>query len=118
MEVPVKGKSMEPYIFEGDILKVKPKRFYFFGDILLFFNDYKQIMCHRFIWFKIKNKKVYFCLKGDNNKQKEIVPKENVIGKVVEIKRNGNVIKVSNFENFKITFKVLWNLLKKKIKIL
>ncbi len=114
MEIPIKGNSMEPFLIEGDLVKVVPKKFYFFGDILLFFNFYGKVWCHRFIGISFKEGSVFFHLKGDNSKKKETIPYSNIIGKVVSIQRNGEVLKINKVKNFYLWLKNLWEILMKK----
>ncbi|MEJ5166286.1 MAG: S24 family peptidase [Thermoanaerobaculia bacterium] len=114
MEIPVKGKSMYPILKEGDLVKVLPKKIYIPGDILLFFNFYGNVWCHRFIFLSFKEGKVLFHLKGDNNPGREVVPSSNIIGKVVSIKRDGKYLKISPLKNFYFWWKGLWNILKGK----
>jgi phage repressor protein C with HTH and peptisase S24 domain len=115
MKVPVKGKSMEPFLKEGDIVEVVPKKFYFFGDVLLFFNFFGKVWCHRFIGISFKDGNIYFHLKGDNSDKKEAVPKSNIIGKVISITRNGSLLKIKRTKNFYLWIKSLWRILKVKL---
>lgn len=116
MEVSIKGTSMEPFIKEGDTVKVLPQKFYIFGDVLLFFNFYGKIWCHRFLGISFKDGKILFHLKGDNSVQKEVIPTSNIIGRVIYIKRNGKILKISSFKNFYLWCINLWKLLKIRIK--
>lgn len=115
MEIPIKGSSMYPFLKEGDLVMVLPKKVYFPGDVLLFFNFYGKIWCHRFIFFSFKEGRVLFYLKGDNSSSKEVVPLSNIIGKVVSVKRDGNILKISPLKNFYFWWKDLWSILKEKL---
>lgn len=100
MEIPIKGNSMQPILKEGDLVVVQPSKFYFFGDLVLFFDCYGKILCHRLLGISIEEGKFLFHLKGDASPKKDSpILKSKIIGKIVEIKREGCVIKVKRIKN-------------------
>lgn len=115
MEIPISGNSMEPFLKEGDRVKVLPRKFYLPGDVLLFFNFYGKVWCHRLIFFNFKEGNIFFCLKGDNSENREMVSFSNIIGKVVFIKRDENIIRISFIKNLYFWWKSLWKILKRKM---
>lgn len=81
------GQSMFPVLQEKDLLFVAVEKQYQPGDILVYM--YKNVLTvHRILF--VKNS-VFYC-KGDNSFRLEDVCSENVIGKVVYLKRNGRMI--------------------------
>ncbi len=88
----VRSKSMEPLIQARDeVLVAKmagqdPS----VGDVVVFNKDCKLIM-HR-ILAKTREESPGFIEKGDNNPMGQVIPGQDMIGKVVAIKRKGSVI--------------------------
>ncbi len=108
MEIPIKGISMEPFIKEGDLVEVVPSKFYLPGDVLVFFSPLGAILCHRLLGYSLKEGKIYLHLKGDNsNKKDSAVFYLNIIGKVVKIKRKGQIIEVKKTKNLYLWIKNL-----------
>jgi len=87
-EISVVGISMNPTLFEGDIISIQPQKEYDVGDILVFNYKQDELLVHRLL--KTENN-IYFC-KGDNSFRLEDVKKELVIGKVFAVMRNGETI--------------------------
>ena len=81
MDVSVVGVSMEPSLYEKDVVTVHRAESYDIGDILVFVYKNNELLIHRLL--KIKNQR-YFC-KGDNAFRLEDVPYEQIFGKVVKI---------------------------------
>ena len=83
-EVSVIGVSMNPNLFEGDLITVSSCEEYIPGDILIF--NYKQegLLVHRLL--HVKEEK-YFC-KGDNSFRLEDITKDQIIGKVILVDGN------------------------------
>lgn len=83
-EISVDGVSMNPNLFEGDLITVSSCEEYTPGDILIF--NYKQegLLVHRLLFIKEEK---YFC-KGDNAFRLEDITKEQIVGKVILV--NGN----------------------------
>ncbi len=77
-EITVTGSSMNPVLFDGDIITVVRESSYAVGDILVFM--YKgTLVVHRLL--KISYGR-YFC-KGDNAFRLEDFPAEEAIGKAI-----------------------------------
>ena len=92
-QLTVTGYSMNPVLFEGDIIIVSPDNDYNIGDILVFAynqNNRDELLIHRLL--EIKDG-MYYC-KGDNALRMEKTPMDKIFGKVSEIKRNGENIPV------------------------
>lgn len=87
--IPVKGISMEPILYEGDVLIVRGQESYSIGDIVVFLYCHKDYIVHRIIDI---NKDTIYC-QGDNAKSIEPIAKEQIIGKV------NHVIKGRHHEN-------------------
>lgn len=92
-----KGKSMEPTIIDGDTVEVLPfngqmklKR----GDIIFYNNDKENNpVIHRVIQINSST----IIAKGDNTSYSDLpIVYQNVIGKIVSIKRNGKTIELTN----------------------
>ena len=79
--IPIKGISMEPTLYEGDVLVVKTFSSYSVGDIIVFKYFSEGILVHRIIDIEGS---VFFC-KGDNAKRIEIIMKRQIIGKVIKV---------------------------------
>ena len=84
----VNGTSMLPCLQNGDSVNIKRFDIYDIGDILVFNYSNVGLLIHRLI--KIDNSKFYF--KGDNTFHLECVLADQILGKVIHIKRNDNFI--------------------------
>ena len=90
-----KGKSMEPSIFDGDIVEILPfndgmklKK----GDIILCNNKENNPIIHRVIQMN-----PVIIAKGDNSGYPDLsITSDNIIGKIVSIARGTKVIKPTN----------------------
>ena len=90
-DLTVTGFSMNPMLYEGDIVTISPKSpddTYNIGDILVFVYNSDELLVHRLI--EIKNG-IYYC-KGDNALRMEKISADQIIGKVTGIRRNGQDI--------------------------
>ncbi len=76
----VKGVSMEPILFDGDIIFIEKQSDYYVGDIIVFHYLDEGIIVHRITSI---NHSAIIC-KGDNSKRQEIILKRQIIGKVVD----------------------------------
>lgn len=85
--VTVNGNSMNPGIFENDIVKIKKCNEYCIGDILVFRYKHDEIIIHRLL--KIAGD-TYYC-KGDNSFRLEDIKYMQIYGKVIEIIHDGNM---------------------------
>lgn len=79
-EITVRGKSMSPYIGDGEVVCVKdvPSSQIGISDIVLYRNTYGNPVFHRVI----RKKNDYLIVKGDNNNYKEFIPLHCVVGKM------------------------------------
>lgn len=91
---PVHGMSMYPLLYNhrDSVYIVKPENLKKY-DVVLFRRSTNQLVLHRIL--KLSTDTVVMC--GDNEYKKEIVKREQIIGKMTEFCRNGKVIKVSSF---------------------
>lgn len=87
-----KGWSMRPYIQDGDIVTVSPlddtsvKR----GDVVFYSTAENKVIVHRVIKKYKRDSKTAFLIKGDATFGfPESINVQNVLGKVMEIERNG-----------------------------
>ena len=89
-----KGWSMRPFIRDGDFLVVSPienssiKR----GDVVFCITTENKVIVHRVIkkYKKDKDNRITMLIKGDATfSSPEKVEMQNVLGKVVEVERNG-----------------------------
>lgn len=88
VQIEVEGRSMQPVLFEGDIVTISEMDEYQVGDVLVFEYEKKVLLIHRLLY--IEND-VFFC-KGDNAFFIEKVKRENVLGKAIAIERGKNRI--------------------------
>lgn len=88
------GNSMFPFFCDGDVLevaRVSPKRI-LTNDFITFYLG-TQLVTHRVIYKNTSAKKPYFITKGDNNlKADKPVYFQQVVGKVVGVKRSGKKV--------------------------
>jgi len=80
-EVTVTGRSMNPLLYDGDIITIQSQDNYNIGDVLVFNFQDKELLTHRLL---LKENGVYFC-KGDNVYRLEEVTVKQIIGKVIFI---------------------------------
>ncbi len=81
----VKGASMNPRLKDGDLVRLRPLCDYHPGDIVVFSYKDEGYLVHRVISVQ-KNR---LLCKGDNSFRLEFVSRNNVIGKVISVKRGG-----------------------------
>ena len=88
-ELTVTGFSMNPVLYENDIVTIDMDNTYYnIGDILVFVYNQNELLIHRLI--EIKDGMNY--CKGDNALRMEKTSVEQVFGKVSAIRRNGQNI--------------------------
>ena len=87
-ELTVTGFSMNPILYEKDMVSVLPSEPYNIGEILAFVYNDEELLIHRLI--EIKDG-MYYC-KGDNALRMEKITIEQVFGKVSAVRRNGQDI--------------------------
>ena len=95
IEITVVGVSMNPTLFERDIIVVLPQDKYELGDILVFNYKNGELLVHRLL--DVKEHK-YFC-KGDNSFRLEDIDKEQIVGKVIAVKRNNEIMILKQRDN-------------------
>lgn len=81
VDISVVGISMNPTLYENDVITVKKYKDYEIGDILVFIYKSEELLVHRLL--KKKNDK-YFC-KGDNSFRLEDITKDQIAGKVIRV---------------------------------
>ncbi|PGL70339.1 hypothetical protein [Bacillus sp. AFS055030] len=92
IDLPALGKSMFPYIQEGDICRFIEKKPTLLktGEIVLFYNTNGQLVAHRLHKTFINHDKKSFLFKGDSNLGfDEIVSESQIIGKLEYIHDRG-----------------------------
>ncbi len=106
IDLPAKGTSMFPFIREGDVctfITCSPMTLEK-GDIVLFHTVHGQLVTHRFYYRKRIGQSDYFMFKGDSNLGfDEPITEEQVIGKLIYIKKNGRRISANSW------ISVLWS---------
>lgn len=97
----IKGNSMHPTLKNGNlcILGFEKNLCIKKGDIIIFKKN-NNIIAHRCIYI-IRN---YIAEKGDNSNHISIIKKQNIIGKISYIIRNGEKNNINNFNNNYFTF--------------
>ena len=84
----VTGYSMNPTLYESDITTIVPSEICEIGDIVVFVYNQNELLVHRLLE---KKGDVYYC-KGDNALRIEKISIEQIIGKVIDINRDGQRI--------------------------
>lgn len=91
----VTGTSMNPSLYENDLAKIMIEEIYEIGDILVFVYNQNELLVHRLLEQKDD---IYYC-KGDNALRVEKIGHEQIIGKVIDIKRQGQSIPLILFSD-------------------
>lgn len=78
-QVKLYGNSMQPVLWDGDLILVQPQTNLKRGDIVLFIYHGEGVLAHRVI----RRAKYNFLCKGDNSFRIEKVSSECIIGKVI-----------------------------------
>lgn len=86
--VNIVGQSMKPILFENDIVMIKHSSIYDQGDIVVFRYWENICLAHRILIHDQDG--MYFC-KGDNSFRMEKITHEDILGKVVFVKRNEKI---------------------------
>lgn len=125
----LKGRSMEPVLREGDVIKVEPINTpdIKIGNIVVFFDARKEKpVCHRIIGgCEIKGEK-FFLEKGDNSNQIGVVSEYDILGRLsyvldnnkprlVEQDYNANKYSVCLFSRLIIVYKKISEPIKQKL---
>lgn len=85
-QVTVEGNSMYPMLVHGQKVKIdNNKNNINIGDIILYRYYSNHLTIHRIVGIIIKNEKVYYQTKGDNNEHPDdyLISKEDIIGKLI-----------------------------------
>jgi signal peptidase I, archaeal type len=93
----ISGKSMRPIINNDDIVVIKHSSDGVgIGTIILYKNEQKLI-AHRIVQRKKKDSSILYVSKGDSSRCFDpIIKQEQIIGKVVAIKKNKSTIYLNN----------------------
>lgn len=81
MEISVAGISMNPTLYEGDVITVQRLKKYEIGDILVFTYKNEELLVHRLL----EKKDGLFVCKGDNAFRLEDISDNQIAGKVIAI---------------------------------
>ena len=81
IEISVTGYSMNPTLYESDLITVEKSNNYEIGDMLIFIYKNNELLVHRLLDIKVGR---YFC-KGDNSFRLEDITENQIIGKVIKI---------------------------------
>ncbi|MCM8762902.1 MAG: S24/S26 family peptidase [Candidatus Omnitrophica bacterium] len=95
LKVRVKGKSMRPFLSEGDILFISPvgPAGVSKGDIVVY-SENNNFVCHRI--FKIQGS--HLLIKPDTGiKPEATLSFEQLIGRVVAVEKKGIIFRLDNF---------------------
>jgi signal peptidase I len=95
LELPSFGNSMYPFIRQGNVCRFVPceidqiKK----GDVLLFYSLTGQLIAHRLVSVKTKNKKLLFQLKGDTNLGfDQLIEEDRILGKLINIQKQSKTL--------------------------
>ena len=99
-DITVTGISMEPTLYEADVVTIRRAESYEVGDILIFLYKNNELLIHRLL--RIKDEK-YFC-KGDNALRLEDVTHEQIFGKVVKV--NGKALPPATAPHIELSYMV------------
>jgi len=101
MQVKVGGISMFPYLRKGDIVFIKKESKYALGDIVVFKTEEKFI-AHRLIKFDKSKHSTYIISRGDSMLKNDLpIPESEIMGKVIQMKRNNKLIDFQNAHNIR-----------------
>jgi len=90
LKIPIRGASMLPTLREGDVVLVRPARIYLPGQILVFVDLHRQILCHRVMAVVRGPEGWNYRMKGDNAPSLDApVAANRILGKVTRILRDG-----------------------------
>ncbi len=102
--LPLQGRCMDPLLISGDLAKIIPATHYFKGYLYLFELPDGDIAVHRLIDINDN----YVTMKGDHTQMFEIVPYQNIIGVVSEVKlldcESWTIIKKSHLTMLMISY--------------
>ena len=87
--VNITGHSMFPILNKKDVVVVKRSDIYQRGDIIVFDYGENVYIIHRILYCGRNSQ--YYC-KGDNAFRIEIISEEDILGKVIFVKRDNGVL--------------------------
>ena len=87
MFIPLKGFSMEPLFFDGDVLTVQKKDRYEVSEIIMFRYRQEGYLVHRIM--EIDEDNGVISCKGDNARRRERIFSGQIVGKVIHADRKG-----------------------------
>ena len=93
--ITLKGWSMNPLLYNNDVLQILPAKTYQVGDIVVFFYLNIEILVQHIIC--IKNA-CYIC-KGDNSFRLEEVTPDQICGKIIAVERDNRIVEFSPPKN-------------------
>ena len=99
MDLPAEGMSMYPLINEGNRCRFVTLKDATIekGDIILFQNSSGQLVAHRFLCIEFCGNQVKYLFKGDTNLGcDELVSEEQMIGKLVKIRKENVTLSLSH----------------------
>ena len=85
--IPLKGFSMEPLFFDGDVLTVQKKDRYEVSEIIMFRYRQEGYLVHRIM--EIDEDNGVISCKGDNARRRERIFSGQIVGKVIHADRKG-----------------------------
>ncbi len=107
LRVKVYGKSMSPFICNGELVVIKKVNSENLnrGDLVFFKNDYGQLILHRIIRMKKTGKSFLFQTKGDASQSMDKpILSANILGRVCAIEKQVLFFRLINLDN------VFWRL--------
>lgn len=98
IELPAQGTSMYPLIRKGDVCRFIPAEAASIrkGDILLYHTPHGSLIAHRFCRLVTRDYERQYLCKGDSNlAHDEAITRDQLLGKMAWIERNGRIIHAS-----------------------
>ena len=92
INISVSGISMEPTLFEGDIIHIV-SGMYKVGDILVYIYKNNELLVHRYVGMMEEQ----LLCKGDNSFRIEDIEECAVLGKVDSVEHNGEIYRLPPF---------------------
>jgi hypothetical protein len=87
----VRSRCMSPFLLDGEKVVVTPRRFYWPGDILVFFYGDGGLRIHRLIAYRLKRRSLQLITRGDRTRSfDQPIHLDHVIGKVTAVSSRGH----------------------------
>jgi signal peptidase I len=96
------GRSMQPFILDGDILTISPigSKKLKSGQIAFYFNDVNHLLAHRIHKINHTNTNITYLVKGDGLPYDlEYIHHEKILGFAIKAERNIKTIHLNNIFN-------------------